>query len=178
MTFRIWLKKTVEQSLENEQGQKCNAEEDGASYFNGVVVETNKASGERFITIYADPLNPTASMPRIDHKHVKRVSWSDKYFEGFRTDGIYRYKGATARVETIKDTDGVGETLFERHYQEISISASSIRTLRVIYTKVRTGELKVEQDWGAYQHQVEARKHAAEVAAKTAEAAEQPASTH
>lgn len=160
MSIRIWLSAAGTKAVETEEKTRGSSGESYEVYhLDDFEVDTDKSSREKYINIYADPLDPTASMPRITRKYVKRVSYTDKYFEGFRTNGIYCHKGATARVETIEDTvGGFGDDLFERRYQTISISAGSIRTLREIYAKIRSGEMKVEQNWSACQHQLEDEK--------------------
>ena len=162
MSTRIWLNATATQSLTKTDKKKWDKD---VYTLDGVEVETDDKSGEKYISIYADPNDPAASMPVIARKHVKRVSYTDKYYEGFRTDGIYRHKGATARVETIEQTHtafGANDVSITERYQTLSISAGSMRTLREIYSKVRTGELKPVADWGTSLPMLELRQKQAE----------------
>jgi hypothetical protein len=148
MSIRIWLKMTATQFV----GKAYN-------------VETDNKSGGKYISIYADPNNPAASIPVITRKYVKRVSYTGKYYAGFRTDGIYHHKGATAHVETIENINrpySDNDRTTEEKHQNISISAGSIKTLREIYSKIRTGELKPTEDWGVNTYELEQRRRRAE----------------
>jgi hypothetical protein len=159
MSARIWLKASATRSLVKIDKQKYGKD---VYSLDEVEVETEDSSGKKYISVNADPLDPAASLPTVARKNIKRVSYTEKHFEGFRTDGIYHHKGAKARVETIEDSEGYGETRFNRRYQNISISAGSIKTLREIYTKVRSGELSPTEDWGCSLGEIERRKHEAE----------------
>lgn len=144
-TTRIWLKASATNSLVKADKRKWDKD---VYILNEIEVVTDESSGQWYVSVSADPLNPAASMPTVARKYVRRVSHESKYFEGFRIDGIYRHKGATARVESIQADEGYGEARFDRRYQRISISAGSVKALRDIYTQVRQGKLKPAEAWG------------------------------
>jgi hypothetical protein len=164
MSTRIWLNASATASLVKTNKKKWDKD---VYTLNDVEVVADEPSGQKYISVNADPLDPAASMPIVARKHIQRVSYSDKYFEGFRADGLYRHKGATARVETVESSEGYGEARFDRRYQIISISAGSIKTLREIYTQVRQGKLKPAENWGVGLSELERRERLA--AAKAAE---------
>ena len=168
MNIRIWLTSGADRAIETKQEvakYRDNKMED-ISRLNGLEVKSDP-SGEKYIELYADPLDPATSVPTIKRTYIKRVSFVDKYSAGFRTDGIYRLKGATARVETNRSFHGgFDKGQLEETYQYISISAGSIRTLREIYTQVRQGKLKPAEDWGTGLPMLELRQQQA--AKKTA----------
>jgi hypothetical protein len=118
----------------------------------GVEVQTSKESGGKYVSVYLDPIDPTVDMPRFQRGHVKMIAFSDRYHEGFRPEGVYTHKGARAVVKTIVrvETPYLGNnfdaTSIER-YQEISISAKSIKTLREIYTQIRQGKIAAVEVW-------------------------------
>lgn len=147
MSIRIWLKPTATESLTKMDKQKYGED---VYTLDGVEVETDKTSGEKYINVSADPSDPTASMPRVARKHIERVTFISRFYENFHLDGIYKYKGATARLEVVVHYGGgygPDDPRYEERDQTISISAGSVRTLREIYSKIRTGELEPVEDW-------------------------------
>lgn len=163
MSVRFWLNAKGKEALETERKLKHGEMQD-VSFLDGIEVRTNDKGGTEYIECYVDPFDPASSMPSIDRKYVKRVSSVDTYREGFRTDGIYKMKGATARVTSERGFHRGGSFDNEVHvdyYQQISISAGSVKTLREIYSKVRTGELKPVEDWSVPPHELEHREHRA-----------------
>jgi len=174
MSTRILLKKSADESMTKTEKRKWDKD---VYLLEGVEAVADETTGEKYIVIHADPLDPAASMPRVARKYIKRVTYTEeKYFEGFRTDGVYKLRGATARVDTIEVVHAPGwqnvndTTTISRH-QTISISAGSIRTLREIYTKVRQGTLKPVEDWGAHLSEVEHRERRAAFVAEVEAAA-------
>ena len=176
MSTRIWLKSSAEKSLNKSEKKKWD--KDVYTLENGVEVVADDTSGEKYVVVHANPLDPSASMPRVAHKYIKRVTYTDhKYYEGFRTDGIYKLKGATAKVETVENYSRPYHDHDNGHlerYQSLTISAGSIQTLREIYTQVRQGKLKPSEDWGTHlvtleQREREAVQKAAEVEASQTE---------
>jgi hypothetical protein len=101
-------------------------------------------SKEPFLYIQ-DPMDPSATLPNIPRRLVKRVTYQGSYLEGFRPNGLYKYKRATARLET--KVRGHRDNPFRE--QEIHISGGSIRTLREMYSKIRAGDADVVclEDW-------------------------------
>lgn len=172
MTVRIWLTAAAAKAVETKEEPKpfTTSKMHDVSRFNGFEVKSDQA-GAVYIDFNVDPFDPASYVPNIGHKYIKRVSFLDKYFEGFRTDGIYKLKGATARVETEERYISAGnlhESGHEERYQNISISAGSIRTLREIYTLVRQGKLQPTEDWGTDLQVLEERRER-EAALKAAE---------
>lgn len=141
MTFKIWLTTDAVKRLEGNEPK-----------FHGEKVETSKASSGSYITLYLDLVDPTIDLPRFDHRYIKAVTFSSQYYEGFRPEGMYRHKGGkamvrtTVRVKTPYCGNQQDATSIER-YQEISISAKSIRTAREIYTLIRQRELNPVEHW-------------------------------
>jgi hypothetical protein len=170
MSIRFWLNANAEKATETKQEKKFGEMQD-VSYLGDLEVRDDKG-GAKYIDLYADPLDPASSMPTIDRKYVKRVSFVDTYHEGFRTDGIYKLKGATARVSTQRRFHGGLDTEQEEEvYQQISISAGSVKTLREIYSKVRKGELKPDEDWGVSKYELERRERQAAAENESAQTA-------
>jgi len=162
MSIRIWLKATAEKAIETKQKMYAGNMVD-AFYLDGVEVKTDETSGEKYINVYADPSDPADSMrmPRVARKHIKLVTFVTKFHKSFRLDGIYKYKNATARLEVVTHYGGgygPNDPRYEEQYQEVSISAGSVRTLGEIYSKIRTGELEPEQNWSVDQRELEFQK--------------------
>ncbi|MBY0310373.1 hypothetical protein K2Q16_04495, partial [Patescibacteria group bacterium] len=114
-----------------------------------VTFETGTESS--YVQLWGDPIDPTQELPTFPKDSVRKVTFLTKHYVGFRNDGIYRHKGAVARVEMnrlLHTPMTNGDTTHLEEHQEIQISAGSIRTLREIYTKVRSGKLKPSEDWG------------------------------
>jgi hypothetical protein len=123
-------------------------------------------NGRKYITLNGDPNDPSTVFTNVPRRFIRQVTFMDNFYKGFRTDGLYRHKGATARVETRESGGNMGAV----QHQNISISAGSIRTLREIYSKVRAGELlKPNIDWAISETdltQREAEKIATEATTK------------
>ena len=139
----------------------------GLGRFEGLEVKSDDA-GNRYVEL-DDPLDPAAVTPAIHSRFIRRVSYKGRYREGHRPDGIYKWRGATARIETQRDVYPSREYSQTDRYQNISISAGSIRTLREIYTKVRAGELRPTADWSITEGEIIAQRER-EVNAPAAEA--------
>lgn len=158
MSLRIWLNTKGTKAVKTEKKTRDDNSEHEDHHLGDLEIKTDHRGRGMFAHFYhTDPTNPVHSMPIIDRKFVKRVTYTGKYFEGLRADGIYRHKGATAHLQTVEKSEGFGDRVFNRRYQEISIVAGSIRTLREIYTKVRSGELEAEEDWGVHKDDIKER---------------------
>jgi hypothetical protein len=163
MSLRIWLTAAGSKAIETKQ-ETVYGKIKEVRRLEKLEVRSDEGSDD-YITIYDDPLDPASAIPTVARKYVKRVSFIDKLFAGFRTNGIYKFKGATARIETVEDTGGLGINQFNRRYQTISISAGSVKTLREIYIKVRAGELRPKHNWGDAEFEPEADRTSAEAEA-------------
>lgn len=164
MSTRIWLTSVAIEAIETKKENKHKDVMEDVSYLDGMEVKSDKGSKEHYIDLYFDPINPAESPPTIDPKHIKRVSFVDDYHKGLRIDGIYKLRDATARLETkriIHSGYGYDANQIEEIFQRISISAGDIDTVREIYSKVRTGELKPIANWGISQHELEHREREA-----------------
>lgn len=151
MSYRVWLTETAKTSFVTTNEKKYGEMKDVAR-FNGLEVYTEETSGKCYISISRDPLDPTIELPTFPKGSVRKVTFTSKHFEGFRSDGIYRYKGATARVETTQKLHtpmNMEDTTHREVFQEIQISAGSVRTLREIYTKIRSKTIEPTEDWGS-----------------------------
>jgi hypothetical protein len=154
MTIRVWLTKAAETHF-TDAGEVSNVQSKAhVAMFNGFKVFEEHADGKRYISLSFDPLNPTVELPVFPKGSVRKVTFTGKHFDGFRNDGIYNHKGAVARLETTRKIDrpfvnSQKDVSYVMITQEIQVSAGSIRTLREIYTKIRTGEIKPTEDWGA-----------------------------
>ncbi len=152
MTYRVWLSKTAEANFITAKEKKYSEERE-VTRFQGLEVVVDIISGKSYVSIYnIDPIDPTAQYPSFPKGCVSKVTFVGKYFEGFRKDGIYRYKGAIARLETQLKLHTPHNLEDKRHlevFQEIQVSAGSVRTLREIYTKVRAGEIQPTKDWSS-----------------------------
>jgi hypothetical protein len=149
MSMKIWL--TSKATSQETQQPDTQPAEKRKLY--GGNIETSNESGGKYVTLYLDPINPAVDMPRFTRGHVKMIAFSDKYHEGFRAEGIYTHKGARAVVKTTVRVEtpylgNVHDTTSIERYQEISISAKSIKTLREIYTLIRQGDkLEPQEKW-------------------------------
>jgi len=178
MAIRIWLTSGADKAIETKQEKQHHDKMKDVNRLNGLEVESDEG-GEKYIDLYRhDPIDPTSSyVLSIDRKYIKRVSFVDKYHAGFRTDGIYKFKGATACIETKRTFHGgFDKEQLEETYQNISISAGSMRTLREIYTQVRQGKLKPTEDWGTGLPMLELRQQQA--AKKTATSEDRTQTEH
>lgn len=151
MTYRVWLTKAAAAGFTTATERKYG-EDKKITRFQGLEVMTDNATNKPYVAISFDPINPTGELPILPKGSVRKVTFTGKYFDGFRNDGIYRHKGATARVELIQKIR-LGCSLEDVNrleiYQEIQISAGSVRTLREIYIKVRSGKIEPTEDWGS-----------------------------
>ena len=164
MTIRYWLKPLPEEVIDVRQESFLGNNKD-VDYLNGHQIEDD-GSGSKYIEVRTDPTNPASSVPTtIDRKYVKRVTFVGTYYSGFRTDGVYKFKGATAHVVTLhrihKGTNYEGKAIEKEVYQQISISAGSVRTLREIYSAVREGELEPCENWSISQSALNYNEHQA-----------------
>ncbi len=129
-------------------------EEKEVTRLQGMKVLTDNMTGTPYISVNFDPIDPTNEPPTFPKGSVRKVTFTGKYFDGFRNDGIYRHKGATAYLKLVRSLKAPSpynteDTTHLEIFQEIQITAGSVRTLREIYTKVRTGEIKPTEDWGS-----------------------------
>jgi hypothetical protein len=151
MTYRIWLTEAAKATFVTTQEKKYGEMKE-ITRFSGHEVSFETGTGSPYVQLWGDPIDPTLELPTFPKGKVKKVTFLSKYHVEFRNDGIYRHKGAVARVEMNRRLHTPmtnGDTTHLEEYQEIQISAGSIRTLREIYTKVRSGTLKPSEDWGA-----------------------------
>ncbi|MBM3272273.1 hypothetical protein FJY94_03310 [Candidatus Kaiserbacteria bacterium] len=134
MSLYVWLKKSAPKDL--------------MIGVRSTKVDPN--SGARYIELNLDPIKPSAEVPPLDRKYVRKLTFKHAYYAGFRADGIYAHKGATARVAFHRHVNGgiMSQTQTVEDSQKISIAAPSLRTLREIYSKVRSGQLKPDAEWG------------------------------
>lgn len=148
MTVRYWLSKAAEGKLVTKQEKKYGEMRD-IRRLDGIEVGTE--GGANYIDFYVDPSDFVSPPPTIGRKFFKKITFVDTYHVGFRKDGIYKYRGATARVVTERRFHGrcYEHETKEEVYQKISISAGSFETLRQIYSKIRSGALEPTENWGA-----------------------------
>ncbi|HEV3245380.1 MAG TPA: hypothetical protein VG102_03405 [Candidatus Paceibacterota bacterium] len=158
MSVRIWLNATGVKALEPPQAGCADLLKVGGSK-----LRVDRENGCQYVTLSGDVIDPSTVFVNLPRTFIRRVTYLGKYYKGFRTDALYRYKGATARTETEEHHHGHADIRVDR-WQNISISAGSIRTLRQIYAKVRSGELKPEpqDEWGISQDEIARRAHEAE----------------
>ena len=153
MTYRVWLTKAAEADFVTAMETECR-EEKGVVRFQGLKVLTDNLTGKPYISVNLDPIDPTVELPTFPKGSIRKVTFTGKHFDGFRNDGVYRHKGATVYLKIVHNlkTPSVHNTEDVTHleiYQEVQISAGSVRTLREIYTKVRAGEIEPSEDWGS-----------------------------
>ncbi len=139
MSLRIWLKKSAKAG---DDGKIVNLK-----------VESDERNGGKYLNVYVDPMDPAMQMPAVPSKDVKAITYTDEYFVGFKPDGLYRTPRASARIKTKKDLhtpnwDSKEDCSIMKISQYISITAPSLKALREIYSKIRTGELKAAEVWG------------------------------
>jgi len=118
----------------------------------GAAVQTSEQSGGRYVTLYLDPTDPAVDMPRFARGHVRMITYTDAYHEGFRPEGMYEFAGAKAVVKTVVKVEtpymsNKSDTTSIERRQEISISAKSVKTLREIHTRIRQGTLAPTEKW-------------------------------
>lgn len=147
MSLRIWLNAKGEQALEQPlQGRADILKVDGKD------LRVDTENGCKYVNLYANPIDPASILPAVPKEYIKQVTFVDKYYEGFRSEGIYQHAGGRAMVKTVVKVDtphygnNVDTTSVER-YQEISISAKSIWALPRIYTKIRQGGIQPSEKW-------------------------------
>ncbi|MDP2930693.1 MAG: hypothetical protein Q8N56_03770 [bacterium] len=141
----FWFKKGAEEGIKALRQQGLLGEK--------LEVKTDGDSGRKYISVYEDPSNPASEIPSIPEELIEKVTIKDYHiYQGFRTEGIYRHEGAVLmlkiHIEIERDFKGGGMERLE--WQDVSISAPSVETLKAIYTMVRQGKLKPEEDWEHY----------------------------
>ena len=99
----------------------------------------NDKSGRKYICVHENPGSVMLSMPRLCSKYVNLITYRGTFNTGFQVEGIYKYGGARAFVET--------SFVDDLKYQRIEISARSIKKLREIHSLIRTGNLDPVEDW-------------------------------
>ncbi len=144
MSIRVWLNSAGEKALEQREPNVTSPLKVGDR-----LLRADMENGHKYVYLVGSPNDPATVFPQIPRKLIRKVTFVDRFYVGFRTDGVYTHKGATARVETRKNYRGQGDQL--EVYQEISISAGSIRAVTEIYKKIRMGELKPCANWEARQ---------------------------
>jgi hypothetical protein len=151
MSIRFWLSPKGVAAIEEKGGKKYILE----------VLRVNDVDGIWYTDIGGDAIDPSMVIPAIPREFIRKVTYIEDFHSGFRTDGLYRHKGATARIETHEVHRGHAEITVSR-WQTIFVSARSVRTLRQIYSMVRSGELKPDVNWGISQEDVDHRNRLAE----------------
>ncbi len=135
--MRFWLKDEVDSDFVSMDVEICPISD--RSY-----VDTNKDFLDPAVE---DPSELFAEM--IEQVTVERY----RIDRGFRTDGIYDYKGAVLLAITHEQLyvfPTEEPTHIERMiWQEISIRALSVEVLRTIYSQFRQGFLKPRENWEA-----------------------------
>ncbi|MDP2860186.1 MAG: hypothetical protein Q8N98_00565 [bacterium] len=114
-----------------------------------VKADTSRNAGRKYISIYGDVFDPTTDVPNIPDELIEKVTYKDRIYRGFRTEGVYRHEGAEMVVKTeVKvHSEMMADTIEREEYQEINVSAPSIEALKAIYTLVRQGKLAPEENW-------------------------------
>ena len=136
MTTRFWLRTPL--SLEEKVAGRADLLKDTRT-------RVDYENGKPYTPMDGDVMGPAPALPAIPTDLVKLITYIGKIQNGLRTDGIYRHKGAEARLTTVRQ--GVGNGDLTANVQTIAISAHSVRSLREIYSKIRSGELKPEEKW-------------------------------
>jgi hypothetical protein len=160
MTIRIWLNAKGEKALEAPVQGRADLLKVGER-----MLRVDAENGCKYVNLNGDPNDPSMVFPTVPREFIQQITYVEKYYTGFRTDGVYRYKGATARTDTQERHHGHANITIER-WQTISISAGSIKTLRQIYSKVRSGELKPATDWEVSQTDLARREREAKTASE------------
>ncbi|MDA8596718.1 hypothetical protein N9L26_00065 [Candidatus Pacebacteria bacterium] len=151
MSYRVWLTKAAETDFTTATERK-SGEDQEITRFQGLEVVTDKLTDKRFLSVNLDPIDPTIEPPTFPKGSVRKITFTSKHFDGFRNDGIYRHKGAVALLETtqkLHTPSTMADKTLLQVFQEVKISAGSVRTLREVYTKVRAGKLEPTEDWGS-----------------------------
>ncbi len=92
--------------------------------------------GNLFMKFPEEPCDPTAPDLNIFNPIIAGVTYRGVISQGLRHDGIYRLDGAVLMVHSTSSG-----------FQDIRVKAQSLEKLRTIYTLVRQGKLKPEEDW-------------------------------
>lgn len=151
MSYRVWLTEATKTDFTTATERKYGEDQE-ISRYNGLEVMTDKVSGKSYISVHHDPIDPTIEHPAFPKGSVRKVTFTHKHFDGFRNDGIYQHKGATARLETthkVHTPYNMEDKTRLEIFQEVQISAGSLRTVRELYIKVRSGDLEPAEDWGS-----------------------------
>lgn len=151
MTYRVWLTKAAKVGFKTTTEKRYGTEKE-ITRFCDLEVYTENTNAAPYISIERDPIDPTVEFPVFPKGSVRKVTYIGKHFDGFRNDGVYHYRGATARLETTQKLHTPSSMEDKSHlevFQQIQISARCVRTLREIYTKVRSGTIQPTEDWGS-----------------------------
>lgn len=126
MTTRLWLKTSDKLPVEKSKDGRYDILE------NFFVFSEN---GLRFVALNGDIMEPSTPLPRFPAKYISTVTYRGRIYSPLIRVGFYTYKGATARIETVFETEG-------RAWQEISMRGGSVRTLRDLYQRIRMEQIK------------------------------------
>jgi len=138
MSIRVWLNSAGEKALEQREPNVT-----GPLKVGDRLLRADMENGHKYVYLVGRLNDPATVFPQIPREFIRKVTYVDRYYKGFRTDGVYQHKGATARTDTKKNYHDQQVEV----YQEISISAGSIRAAAEIYNLVRSGELKPAENW-------------------------------
>lgn len=133
MTTYVWLRSGAEERLAALNDQQV---------YVGPQIKIDHTSGTKYVVVHEDIFaNPTS----VPNELVEKVTVRDVTYRGFRTEGIYR-RGKAVLIVKSTHTSEAGRS---RWYQEISVSAPTMRAAKKIYSLVRQGELLPEENWEA-----------------------------
>jgi len=138
MTTRFWLRTPL--SLEEKVDGR-------ADLLKGTRTRVDYENGKPYVPMSGDVMGPVPALPTIPAGLVRVITYIGMIQNGFRSDGIYRYKGAEARLTTETQEVGHRDAGTTVKVQTMVISAGSVRTLREIYSKIRSGELEPTEKW-------------------------------
>ena len=140
LTMFIWLKDGAGEKLADLKKQ---------GLLGDVKVETNRDTGKKYVPIYGDVFDPAAAVPIIPTDLIERVTLQDRIHRGLRTEGVYRHDGAELVLKTDISFNSGPFDEEDREYQNVNVSAPSVKLLKEIYTLVRQGKLAPEENWEA-----------------------------
>ncbi len=113
-----------------------------------VRVEADWQTGKKYISFHGDFPNPVSEIPNFPVELIEKVTFKDRIYCGFRTEGIYRHDGATLMMRTeVAIHSEIGHAAEREFWQDISVSAPNVVALAAIYSLVRQGMLAPEENW-------------------------------
>jgi hypothetical protein len=141
----LWLKDLTEEEQERLVEVADLATDEKS--FGKLRIEKDRVSGRQYIRIYDDETEADSIHPEIKRR-MKKVTLREEIYAGFVADGVYRLGKAQMTVKTERKFLHSGDYSVEvETSQQLIVSAPTLKTLKRIYSRVRSHQLEPAEKW-------------------------------